>query len=717
MKYLKYALLVAIVLSIFCSSLFVDNHSSAATIPSKLINVVYDDSGSMYEVKRGGSHVDTWGKAKYAMEVFVSMLGTNDTMNIYYMSDYGSGATNPPRLTFNGSSNAQNNVDMIHNEKTVSSNTYFNTIVKAMNDLKSGIADEKYLVILTDGDIEDGKKPVSEIDAFLADKSDNTIVVYLAMGSGVKKLVTNKPEKNIIVYQAATNDQILSRVTDISNRIFMNNKVAVKNQSFDFDIPMKELTVFVQGSNLSYKGLKDGSGNVIADPTKEVKVKGSACDATDQDNEPMTGLNGLILVYQGDYNPGKYEVLVDGAETVEVYYKPNIDVCVDLYDSKGNIVENVDNIEAGDYKLSFGFVKAGTNERVNKDSSLLGNVQYNAKFIINGKEYPGAYKDGDKISLEPGDIYIDVTANYLDYNSVETHISYGIFQNKYITFKVVDDKNPEFIVDKEGFTNENPNDYIEVIVNVSGVDMDQSVWDSMTIPEVVVDKPLVFKYVDQPRSIDSIRIEKTNEIGVYRLYPELSGKPGAGLYSNTKYTLNYNQSVGIDTWLGSMEDTVKVNDIRPWWDRNWDLFIKLLITLIILIIIAGYLPLFKNYLPRGLVSRPFIDVSSIGNKIPNSNGKMEKSMIHTLLPYVSERATIKFVPPSFSGFPKMKVKAIRENRMVITNPNAYINKNVTFGVTSITTRGQEVKLSKNSTIRTTNDSGIDAICYLNTKKR
>ena len=63
-------------------------------VPSRTINLVYDDSGSMIRV--GSNYVDTWCQAKYAMEFFAGMLGENETLNIYYMSDYVNGSTSAP---------------------------------------------------------------------------------------------------------------------------------------------------------------------------------------------------------------------------------------------------------------------------------------------------------------------------------------------------------------------------------------------------------------------------------------------------------------------------------------------------------------------------------------------------------------------------------------------------------------------------------------------
>ena len=91
-------------------------------IPSRTINLVYDDSGSM--IKTGGQYVDTWCQAKYAMEVFAAMLGERDTLNIYYMSDYVYSTAAPPKLTLTGRKNAtvtESNVQKIHDLDTDSS--------------------------------------------------------------------------------------------------------------------------------------------------------------------------------------------------------------------------------------------------------------------------------------------------------------------------------------------------------------------------------------------------------------------------------------------------------------------------------------------------------------------------------------------------------------------------------------------------------------------
>lgn len=82
---------------LLCSLFLPINVANASSEPSRMINVVYDDSGSMY---RSDHLVDTWCQAKYSMEVFAAMLGENDILNVYYMSDYRTGTGHAPRVVF-----------------------------------------------------------------------------------------------------------------------------------------------------------------------------------------------------------------------------------------------------------------------------------------------------------------------------------------------------------------------------------------------------------------------------------------------------------------------------------------------------------------------------------------------------------------------------------------------------------------------------------------
>lgn len=301
-------LLVCVLLCSFFASMALANASSE---PSRMINVVYDDSGSMY---RTDSVVDTWCQAKYSMEVFAAMLGEKDTLNVYYMSDYRSGTGRGPRLVLHGKDGAATNVGKLHSEKTRAGNTPFNSVRKAYSDLSKATADEKWLVILTDGAFEDGALGRDKIDAFLAAKDSDISVMFLAMGPSAAG-ITAKSSQNIFYVEAKTSNQILKQITGICTRIFNSDKldVNVKTKNFSFDVPMGELTVFAQGANVQINGIKKSDGTLVKSSKTPVAVKYSNCDATNYNNEPSKDLVGSIATFVGDFSAGDYVVDVSGA--------------------------------------------------------------------------------------------------------------------------------------------------------------------------------------------------------------------------------------------------------------------------------------------------------------------------------------------------------------------------------------------------------------------
>lgn len=641
------------------------------TKPTRVVNLVYDDSGSMY-ISDDGVLVDTWCQAKYSMEVFAGLLGETDTLNVYYMSDYRGGTTNKPRLVLRGLDGAAKNVAKLHNEKTKASNTPFNSVRKAYFDLTQVSADEKWLVILTDGAFEDGALSKSEVDAFLDKKDENINVMFLAMGAGATGITGNEA-KNIYYVEAKTNSEILSHITGISNRIFNSNRLDVNasSKTFSFDVPMAELTVFAQGANVEINGIKTEEGRLIKSAKAPVGVKYSSCDAVNYNNPPATDLVGSIATYIDDFQAGNYMLDISGAETIEIFYKPNVEVVAYLTNSAGEEVTDIDNLEAGEYSLSFGFVKGGTKEKVNQ-SKLLGNVDYRALVTTNGSPHEKLYASGDKIKLEEGTLQIDVTAYYLDYNSVSTRLEYSVFRNKEVSFEIVN--NPSYNIDSKGIVNKE--EYVHIKAKIDGNEFTSEQWERLNIPTVML--------TDDKRDfrIDNPLMEKTGQVGIFRLRPLLpKDKPSTGTYVDTGYKLEYLQQFEKGNWFGKTSGILKLKDNRSWWERNWDLFVKLIVILILLFILAGYLPIFKNYLPKSLKSHPYIKCipNAPGTKRKDRTGVVEKNLFSTIIPYVSQRGTIKYVPRGVSGAPHMLVRAIKRRRMTLTNIKAFAGKDyITF---------------------------------------
>lgn len=643
-----------------------------STAPTRIINVVYDDSGSM--IKMIDETVDTWCQAKYAMEVFAAMLEAKDTMNIYVMSDFENGTSKGPRLQVRGKDGVATNVAKIHDMITVAGNTPFNSVRKAYSDLAAASADEKWLVVLTDGAFQG----VDNVDEFFAQKADDVKVMFLGMGPAADGIDANEAE-SIYYVKAEDNSEILTKITDISTRVFNRDKldVNVSNKTFSFDIPMGELIVFAQGDNVSVKGIKDADGKVFKSSTKPVSVRYSEKATTNPAYSDFIidkSLQGCIATFKDDFVEGNYVIDSSNAETIEIYYKPNIEIAAYLKDADGKEVTDLTDLAAGEYTIEFGFVKGGTNEKIG-NSKLLGKVTYEAKVTNNGVQHDKVYSSGDKITIEEGPLSIDVSGYYLEYNSVTTHLDYSIFKDKTITFELIE--GPTYVVENNGFVDATP---MKVRVLADGKELTSEQWNTFTAPKAKLSKSQEFK-------IEDFLIEKSEETGVLNITPKLKNdKPSTGTYADCGYTLSYDEKHGNESWQGKSELQMTMQDNRSWYERNKGKLIKYGVLLGLLIILWGYMPFVKHYLPKSLKSKPNIERSSSepGLVLPDVKGSLTKSLASTLIPYAPQRGTIKVVPSGVAGVPRLEVCGVRGNRMAITNIRNFAGKEyVTFNGESI----------------------------------
>jgi len=632
----------------------------------RVINLVYDDSGSMIQTN-SGKKVDTWCQAKYAMEVFAAMLNENDTMNVYVMSDFENGTSGTPKLRLKGSDSTKTNVNKVHNMVTNAGNTPFNSVRKAKADLETLKADEKWLVILTDGEFEDGGISKAEIDKFLADKPKDLKIMYLAMGTDAGSITANE-NKDIYYVKAKNNDEILKKLTGIGTQVFNLDRLEVKGKSntISFDIPMRELIVFAQGENVEIKGIENEKGEKIKSSREPVTVKYSKKAANNYSDFIVDkSLKGSIATFKGKFKAGKYEVNVKNAKTIEVYYKPDVEIAA--YLKKGDKeVTNLSDLEAGEYTIDFALVKGGTKKKIKK-SSLLGDVKYEAKVTNNDKIHEKAYKAGDTIKIEEGPLSIDATAYYLGYHTVETHLDYSIYKDKTLDFQFKD--SPEYNVDSKGFTN--GDEPIIISATIDGKEFTDEQWSQADTPKIV------YPEEDVDYELGKFDVKKTDKKGVYEAYPTLpEGKPTTGTYEDVDVTVKYNSTVGKESWTGKSKDTLKLNDERNWIERNRDKIIKGLVLLAILALICGYIPPFKKRLPKGLKKSPTIEgvPRKIGVKPITAKGSYLKDTSSSLIPYKAETGTIRFAPRDVAGIPAMRVKAVGGNKMIIVNTKAYAGR-------------------------------------------
>lgn len=435
-KGIKILALALALLTVFqLAAVAAPNESPAPTAPSaassntvetdaasRLINVVYDDSGSMHM-----NGMTAWCQAKYSLEIFSAMMQDNDCMNVYLMDQF-TGMTRqqaqsvkPEIADLQGDrSQQQDNIDRIHSAVDLSrGDTPVIAIEKAYTDLKANKAsyDEKWLVVITDGDKFTNGETASDLNDLFSDcRSYGIKIVYLAIGSNTITPSQNTG-KGLYVYRAdvdAVNadNGILSSVTKICQRIFQRPAVETKaTNSFTLDVPASEIIVFAQGKSVD-----------VGDLAGAKKVESSAAITKkdiESQNEKVTGLelSGTVVTFtpkSGEYfDAGKHNLSIS-AERYEVYYKPCLDVVMNLKDFNGKVMTD-EYIPEGTYTIEYwlsypeGHPKHG--ERIPK---TLFDVTYDRYCKVDGNEKT---LTSDTIELKSGNTEISVVANYLNFIS------------------------------------------------------------------------------------------------------------------------------------------------------------------------------------------------------------------------------------------------------------------------------------------------------------
>lgn len=713
MKKVFSVLLAVILLLIPVSTRYV---KAETYVPSRTINLVYDDSGSMIRV--GSDYVDTWCQAKYAMEVFAGMLGENETLNIYYMSDYVNGSTSsPPKLTLVGSKDAsvtENNVKKIHDLVTDASDTPFDSVKKAYSDLKDVTSDERWLVVLTDGEFNGTSN--SRVENYFHEcvSDGKTSVMMLSMGPNAA-VISPDVDNRIYFEKAENTTDILSKLTKICNRIFQSNALEINDSNeISFNVPMSQLVVFAQGKSVKIEGITN-AGEKTLTPASNVRVQYSQTATVDK-NYPASkvvvadDLNGYVATFNTDFEPGTYKVNVSDADDVQVYYKPNVSIAAYLFDDDNEEVTEKDNLVAGTYRLEFGFINGTNGEKVT-DTSLLGNIVYQSSIVnttANGEKIESEAKSGDMVTIKEGTLDIAVTARFLEYNTVQANLNYQVYCSNDLIFTFKD--KPTYTLDTNGFTN--PDDPLILNVKIDSgdgvVDLTAEQWELLGIPDITT-----------TADIGEFKIEKTDTIGEYKIYPTLKDDDPMKTDGGTipvKIEGGFKQ--GLSSAQGELNDTFQINNTitfmeraTKWLKENW---LKLTFWILLLILILGYIPPFKKYLPRKLKKRPIIECSAekIGIRDKEVHGKYKRKTLTTVIPYKAETGFVVFSPSPYKK--TAQLRAAGGNGIYVTNMKTFAGREeFSFNGMSIDAgRVKPYRISSGSTI-SLRTAEYTYTCYLN----
>ncbi|MBQ8514313.1 MAG: hypothetical protein IJ496_02845 [Ruminococcus sp.] len=620
-------ILAAVIIILLSLPLLGMQARAAEKTVTRQINLVYDDSTSMRD---GGQ--TTWCQAKYATEVFAALMEENDTMHVYAMSDYSS-----PRLALSGADGAAHNASQVHEMLTSMNGTPFAAVEKAYADLENSSADEKWLVIFTDGAFADegnnAMMPAS-LNNFFSGKSDDVQVMYLAIGD--KAFAINEDEgKGIYSEKATDGKDVLRKLTGMSNRIYNRNKLEVdaKSRTFSFDVPMSELIVFVQGKGVTLQGLSGPDGAALsADSAAQVRYSEQADVNFSPGAFPFDdSLQGQIAYFTGDFAAGDYTVDCENAQTIEVYYKPNVDILAMLTDSEGNVYSPSDPIRPGAYTLSFGFVKPGTDE-ILEASDLLGDVNFTASLTVDGTDSGRTYENGDTIEITEGSqAVLQAQAEYLDGNSVRTELSYRVLQGHTLSMKV--GKSPDYTLTMDGF--EKDDQPITVTLQPQEGAITPEIWEQM---ETIQISP-----ADEEVRLGTFKVEKTDVPGVFHIFPTVwNDRVLLCSVGNIPLEISFSQTIDGELWQGEGTGSVEITDGVPGAVRSLPWLIALAVLVLILLFVLWWMT--RKVLPKRIVLVPDTTEFFIGL------GKAEG--VQASIKYNRSARTLKMSTPPYSVDPE-----------------------------------------------------------------
>lgn len=385
-KRMAAALLLALLL--LPSLLPVTAHAAGATKVTKTreIAVVFDNSGSMYSEGKAA-----WCRAGYAIEVFASMMNEKDRLSVYPMWPIevrGQTYSQDTPLTLSMSDDLSAIRDIY---TPTPSTTPIETIAAAEQGLKNSTAEEKWLIVLTDGEefFENnnglGGATKARLTEMLTQCSQSANVLYLGIGE-VAVMPDASDGGNVFhVDKASRTEDILKKLTDMSNQIFGRDELPVSGKSLEFDLPMSKLIVFVQGEDISGITLTDASGQELSaagkpyTPSYGTRGAGGKYEGNCGVDE---SLHGVVATYE-NCEAGTYQLNYSGnASSVGVYYEPDVDLSAFLVSEEGNQV-SLDELYPGTYQLNFGMVDKEGNLT---NSKLLGDTHYTVTYELDGKE-------------------------------------------------------------------------------------------------------------------------------------------------------------------------------------------------------------------------------------------------------------------------------------------------------------------------------------------
>ncbi len=567
------------------------------------IAIVFDNSGSMY----GGSFY--WCRAKYAMEIFASMLNYDtDKLTIFPMWEVVTDGSTPD----SGGSYAaieirsKSDIDKISNMFTVNpSHTPFEPVIEAYDYLQSSSAEEKWLIVLADGIFNfdtrenannyinsgetkyktDYKKDNKLHKDLLALASDSIKVQYIGFGQAVD--LSSESNRNFFA-KSSTDSSLKDDLVEICNMIFQRSILPDNRRvgkTLNLDLSMKSIIVFAQGDGAKITSLKNADGKeipVILDSGQRKYSELSCDDAIYGGPQPGPKVDKTLagqVVTFGACEKGEYTLEYSGAEAIQIFYEPDVDIEVKLTANDGSVIDGSDELIEGNYHISSKIIDAETGDDVTNHELLGSDVKLRTRVKTSGdsdyKDYPN---NADITLSEDSKTEILIEGEYLGMYTITSKDSASLEWMREIKVRkpAVDFKISMTAAEKEYVIADHNNwEPFRVSMTADGIPLTKEEMDRTTFT--------IF-----PADGINYRFEKLSDESAYLVYiaQDESGEfvaPEKGVY-NLKVAAKFVAENGEEVVSNSQEASVNVQKFSALVRTLTVIFIILIILIILAII-------------------------------------------------------------------------------------------------------------------------------------
>lgn len=579
------------------------------------IAVVFDNSGSMYE------GTDRWCQAKYAMEIFASMLdyGT-DKLTIFPMWEVTTDGTeiNKDRQSLDIEPvrvSSLQDVDKIANLYTTINDggTPFEPVEEAHAYLKKSAASDRWLIVLTDGEFyylnRRGDKLREPIESKLHEFSGNGINMYY-LGFGEATQLSNNSKKSF--YASDKSDTLQESLIKSCNLIFKRSELPSRylaTNELTADISMKKLIVFAQGEDAKIESLISDNGETIQMLSDSGQRKYSTITGNGYEIGKNTDVNknlaGQVVTF-GPFEAGKYTLNYSGTKEIQLFYEPDVDMSVVLDGEEDmDFDPSQGTIPAGTYKITAGLKDRVTGEDLT-GHPLLGDVDLKIKVKTSDDEKYQTFENGAAITFNPDEATnIEINGKYLDDYTISSK----------------DDINLDWL---NGFRVEIPHVDFAVKADVLQKDnwyviKDSASWQPIKVALTVNGKPLTAEQLEKTEFVAACSsqtlaysIEKSEADSAYYIYVGRTtdggfAEPAVGNYSFSFAGTNYTDQYGKNYEVNETANFDIQTYSKIWIKLIW----VLIIGGILFALTAIFLSIMLQKVLPGNVKMDWADVSTL----------------------------------------------------------------------------------------------------------